>query len=211
MKASYKMNRNGLKRGLVAFRMLVAVFALALACGAAKADTIGTYTVNGTLASGGTVTGSFTFDYSAWSGGINPITAVDITADGVNFTGCPGGSAGTCNLYTDLNGGTADGFGVSDPTGFTYIDILWDAVDLTNPPYTLTLINTSFCVDCGTNGTLAPWGMYYDQLVSGTAVDPPGVPTPENGTLSMLLAGLIGLSLFATWQSRRGKLAGQRI
>jgi hypothetical protein len=209
MKASYKMNRNGLKRGLVAFRMLVAVFALALACGAAKADAIDTYTVNGVLASGGTITGSFTFDYSPYSGGINPITAVDLTADGINFTGCPGGPAGACNLYVGLNGGTTDGFSVWD--GSSYVDLEWLAVDLSNAPYTLTLASTAFCVDCGTNGTLAPWGMYYDQLVSGTAVDPPGVPTPENGTLSMLLAGLIGLSLFATWQSRRGKLAGQQI
>ena len=81
------------------------------------------------------------------------------------------------NVYIGLNGGTADGFSVSDPTGYTYINILWDAVDFSNPPNTLTLINSSFCVDCGTNGTLAPWGMYYDQLVSGTATDPPGVPT----------------------------------
>ncbi len=211
MKASYNMNRDGLKRGLVAVRVLIVVFAVALACGAAKADTIGTYTVDGTLASGGTVTGSFTYDYDPTSGGINPITAVNITADGVNFTECPGGTGGKCNLYIGLNGGTADGFSVSDPTGYTYINILWDAVDFSNPPNTLTLINSSFCVDCGTNGTLAPWGMYYDQLVSGTATDPPGVPTPENGTLSMLLAGLIGLGIFATWQSRRGKLAAQQI
>ena len=94
MKASYNMNRDGFKRGLVAVRVLIVVFAVALACGAAKADTIGTYTVDGTLASGGTVTGSFTYDYDPTSGGINPITAVNITADGVNFTECPGGTGG---------------------------------------------------------------------------------------------------------------------
>jgi len=207
MKALYNMNRNGLKRGLVAVRMMAVVFALTLACGAAKADTIATYTVDGTLASGGTVTGTFTYDYSPTSGGINPITSVNLTADGVNFTECPSPVAGKCNLYTDLNGGTADGFGVSDPTGFTYLNLLWDTVDLGNPPSTLTLIDTTFCVNCGTNGTQAPWGTYYDALVTGTA----SIATPENGSLTMLLAGLIGLGIFATWQSRRGKLAAQQI
>jgi hypothetical protein len=206
---AYNMNRNGLKngleRGLVAVRMLIVVFALALACGAAKADTIGTYTVDGSLASGGTMTGTFTFDYSPYSGGVNPITAVDLTADGINFTGCPGGSAGTCNLYVGLNGGTTDGFTVWN--GASYIDLEWLAVDLSNPPDSLTLASTAFCVNCGTNGTLAPWGVYYDQLVGGTAT----IATPENGSLSMLLAGLIGLGIFATWQSRRAKLAVQQI
>jgi hypothetical protein len=209
MHPSYGMNRNGVKQRLFVVRMLILVFALTLVCGAAKADTIGTYTVNGTLASGGTVTGSFTFDYSPTSGGINPITAVDITADGINFTECPGGTGGKCNLYTGLDGGTADGFGVSDPTGYTYINILWNAVDFSNLPNMLTLIDSSFCVDCGTNGTLSAWGMYYDQLVSGTAVDPPPTATPEGGSLSMLLIGLLGLGAFMAWRARQGKVAGE--
>jgi hypothetical protein len=211
MKISYGIRKLGnLTRPLGVIRTLAVVFALALLCGAAKADTVETYDVSGVFASGGTLTGEFTFDYSAYSGGVNPITSVDITADGVNFTNCPGGPAGTCNLYDNL-AGSNDGFGVAFASGYPYLNIVWQGVDLTNPPYTLTLSSSTLCVDCGANGVPA-FGGYYDNLVSGIAVDPPGpVATPENGTLTMLLAGLLGLGLFAAWQSTRGKFAGQQI
>jgi hypothetical protein len=191
---------------------LVLVLALA---GAAKADTVTTYDVSGTLASGGTLSGSFTVDYNPASNGFNPVTAVNITADGVNFTGCPGPYSNYCNVYTDLQGGAADGFDVSSPAGFPLLELSWSAVDLSNAPV-LTLLSSTLCVDCGANGTTpyGPYGGYFDNLVSGTAVDPPNGNTamPEGGsTIVMLLAGLLSLGLFAGWQSRRGKLAGQLI
>ena len=73
----------------------------------------------------------------------------------------------------------------------------------------LTLVSSTLCVDCSNLGTYI-WGGYFDNLVSGTAVDPPPVGAPEGGsTLGLLLAGLMSLGLFAGWQSRRGKIAAQ--
>jgi hypothetical protein len=183
-------------------RLLVVVFALTVAASAAKADTIITYDVTGTFASGGTLSGDFTADMTT-----DTVTSVNLTADGVNFTNCPGGPSGTCTIYNNLGGN--DGFGVANSSGWPYVTIVWSPVDLTNPPNDLTLVSATTCVDCGANGVFW-YGAYWDTLVSGTAVDPPTVPTPEGGTtLAMLLAGLLSLGLFAGWQSRRGKLAGQ--
>jgi hypothetical protein len=200
------MNRQSFKWLLKAAQMLILPLALALACGAAKADTIGTYDVSGTLTSGGTLSGTFAYDYSATSGGINPITAVDLTVDGVTFTGCPA-SGGTCNLYIGLDGGTQDGFTVNGPDG-SFLQLSWDAVDMSTAPV-LTFSSTTICVDCNDSGQYKDWGQYYDYLASGTAVDPPGVPTPEGSSISMLLTGLLSLGAFLAWRSRQGKAAGQ--
>ena len=83
-------------------RMLLLVCALAVASGAAKADSFITYDVTGVFASGGTLSGSFTFDTSQGSG-YNTVTAVDLWADGTEFTNCPVGLAGTCNVYNSYD------------------------------------------------------------------------------------------------------------
>jgi hypothetical protein len=191
---------------------LVLVLALA---GAVKADTVTTYDVTGTFASGGTLSGTFTVDYNPASFGVNPITAVNLTADGVTFTNCPGAMSNYCNVYTNLEGGTADGFQLASPSGYPLLELTWGAVNLSDAPV-LTLMSNTQCIDCGTNGNTpyGPYGGYFDNLTSATAVASPNGNTavPEGGsTLVMLLAGLLSLGLFAGWQSRRGTLAGQLI
>ena len=208
MKTSYGIRHlDNFTRRISAVRMLVALFATMIACTAAKADTVKTYDVSGTFASGGTLSGQFTYDYSPYTGGVEPVIG-NITADGVNFSLCPN-EPGSCNLYDSFLGGTADGFEFVSSTG-SLVELIWSGVDLGNPPNILTLLTNTVCIDCGTNG-VPLWGGYFDNLVSGTAVDPPTVATPENSTLPLLLSGLLALGLFAAWQSRRGKLAGQQI
>jgi hypothetical protein len=148
----------------------------------ARADSYTAYAADGTFASGGTLSGSFTVDTTT-----SVITAANLVADGVDFT-CPGGSLGTCYLYTTLDGGISAGFVTGNASQSLYLS--WsDSADPVAFPFTTQVSGVSIGSYCA--GCTSPYSQ--DFLASGNAIDAPPTTTPEPGTWVLLLAGLAGM------------------
>lgn len=150
---------------------------------ATRADSTQTYNVTGTLASGGTITGQITIDFTT-----DVITTGPggITADGESFF-CPNSGETGCTLGASFPGTVAFELALSS-TNYLVID--WNAFSSSNPPSTINLDpGYSYCINCGgLTGT--------DALVSGTAVS-----TPEPSDAALLLLGLGALGLMVRRRS----------
>ena len=164
--------------------------AAAIACGmlliptAALADSNQTYNVTGTLASGGTITGTVTIDFTT---GVVTTGPGGITVDGTTFI-CPGN--GGCALVASVAG--TDGFAMVNNSQ-TYVFIDWNALAPGAPPNSITLNSGwTYCKNCG--GATG-----YDDAISGIAT---AVATPEAPEALLLLAGLGALGILAMYRRK---------
>jgi hypothetical protein len=177
-----KMNFTSHKASILRVAFLAIIAAIVLWPAAAHADSYIDYTVDGTFDSTGTLSGTFTIDTTS-----GQISSANILADGVNFT-CPGGSLGTCVLYTTLDGGISAGFVAGDPSESLYLS--WpDSADLSG--FALTTEEAGVTIGSYCEGCTAPG--VQDFLASGNAIDAPPANAPEPGTWVLLLAGLAAM------------------
>lgn len=168
--------------GLYSRLSLLAVFALAMAFlpGAAHADTLDTYTLAGTFNSGGTLSGTITFDWNGFSAVVKSATVV---ADGHTYTCSAASPCSVGNFFTtdyiDIQGHSND------------LLLNFGAINFSHPPATFTLYSSSVCNDCLSRD-------HDDYLASGLATDPPTSPTPEPPDALLFGAGLIGIAAMAS-------------
>jgi hypothetical protein len=164
--------------------------AAAIACGmlliptATLADSNQTYNVTGTLASGGTITGTVTIDFTT---GVVTTGPGGMTVDGMTFT-CPGN--GGCALVASVPG--TEGFVIVDNSQ-TYVFIDWnDLAPGTVPPSIPLNSGSTYCKNCG--------GMTgFDKATSGIAL---AVATPEPPEALLLLAGLGALGFLLVYRRK---------
>jgi PEP-CTERM motif len=155
---------------------------------AAKADTVTTYDVTGTFASGGTLSGTFTLDNLT-------VYSANIVADGQTLT-CTGGSP----CYTSTSG-SYDVLNI--PTGsYPFVQLDWLPFNYSAPPTTFALSTTSYCESCGTSS-------YVDYLTIGSAFTPGSgpTPTPEPSSVLLMVSGLVGLAFLATRRRANASIA----
>jgi PEP-CTERM motif len=163
--------------------LLVRVFALALLVSAfamlanvAYADSNNTYQISGSLASGGTFSGTVDFSYSSKTGQ-TVITNSNFTVDGTSFS-CNGLTGGNQCLVFDPFG--TDYFQVL--SGNTLVVLDWSAFNLAGTfPSTINF----------NGGYVALLGVkQLDTITGGTGSY---VATPEPSALFLLGAGLLAL------------------
>ena len=169
---------------------LVNVFAMALLASAivlmptvAHADSNNAYQVSGTLASGGTFSGTLDFQYNSLTGQTTLINS-KLTVDGISYS-CNGATGNQCVVY--------------DPPGTDYFDVVsgnnlvvlqWAGFNPGGPyPSTLTFVG-GYVQIINVKTT--------DTFIGGTGKY---VTAPEPSALLMLGAGLLGL--FAVYSRRR--------
>lgn len=163
--------------------LLVRVFALAVLASAfamlpnvAHADSNNAYQISGTLASGGTFSGTLDFSYSSKTGQ-TVLTNSNFTVDGTSFS-CNGRTGGNQCIVFDPFG--TDYFQVL--SGNTLVVLDWSAFDLAETfPSTINF----------NGGYVALLGVkQLDTITGGTGSY---VATPEPSALFLLGAGLVGL------------------
>ncbi|MFY9805101.1 MAG: PEP-CTERM sorting domain-containing protein [Candidatus Acidiferrales bacterium] len=178
-----KQNRNESLLRIFAGMLLVVAFILLPST--ARADSTNTYQINGTLASGGTFSGTIEFDYSP-STQLTTLINSNLTVDGVSFT-CNGRvNSNNCLVYAPAG---PDYFQVQN--GADLVILEWTGFNLAGTyPQTLNFF-TGYCMSCVTaNG--------YDWVQGGTGKY---VTTPENSTLLLMGVGLLGLVLLSRRRS----------
>ncbi len=174
-------NHTGIIFRIFAVALLAAAFILLPA--AARADSTATYDISGSLVSGGTFSGSFTFDQS---GSTLQLIDTAFTMDGLSF-GCSGAVSNTCQVF-DPFGISYVSIGQSGPNAvFTWLD---SGFNFQNPPASFNFLG-GYCTGCGFFGV--------DLFVGGTATKVTG---PEPGELLMLGLGLAALALLSRRQLR---------
>jgi hypothetical protein len=169
---------------------VVRIFAVALLAaafillpGVTRADSTATYNISGSLASGGTFSGTFEFDQN---GSALQLINTSFTLDGLNF-GCSGAVSNTCAVF-DPFGISYVSIGQNGPNAvFTWLD---NSFNIFNPPTTFNFLG-GYCTGCSFFGV--------DLFVGGTATQ---VTSPEPGALLMLGLGVAALALLSRRQLR---------
>jgi len=163
--------------------LLVRVFALAVLASAfvmlprvVRADSSNAYQISGTLASGGTFSGTLDFSYSSVTGQTVLINS-NFTVDGTKFS-CSGLTGGNQCVVFDPFG--VDYFQVL--SGNTLVVLDWSAFNLAGTfPSTIDFVG----------GYVDIFGVKQtDTIIGGTGSY---VATPEPSVLLLLGAGLVGL------------------
>jgi hypothetical protein len=158
--------------------MLAAAFVLLPAT--ARADSTATYQISGTLASGGTYSGTIELDHNT-STGLTTLINSNLTVDGLSFS-CNGVVGGNqCLVYSPSG---PDYFQVLDGSHLFLLE--WDQINLAGPyPPTLTFF-TGYCTTCSGSGS--------DAVSGGTGTY---VAAPENSTILLFGVGLLGVALLS--------------
>lgn len=176
--ATYNHNRKAWPLRVFAGMALAA--ALLLLPATARADSTATYQISGTLASGGTYSGTIELDHST-STGLTTLINSNLTVDGLSFS-CNGLTGGNqCLVYAPFG---PDYFQVLDGSHLFLLE--WDAINLAGPyPSTLTFF-TGYCTTCSGSGN--------DAVSGGTGTY---VTAPENSTILLVGVGLLGIVLLS--------------
>lgn len=175
---------------LRAATLALLVAGIAMLPAVARADSSSTYQVSGTLASGGTYSGTLEFDYSNVTG-LTTLVNSNFTADGVSFT-CNGQfQTNQCVVFDPVG---TDYFQVE--SGSSLVLLEWSQVNWNGaPPATLAFIG-GYCDSCGF-GTRDPANGGTGQFVTA----------PEPSALLMLGIGLAGLLAFSWRRLHTGTIA----
>lgn len=163
---------------VVAAMVLAAAFVLLPVT--ARADSTATYLISGTLASGGTYSGTIELDHST-STGLTTLINSNLTVDGLAFS-CNGQTGGNqCLVFAPVG---PDFFQVLDGGHLFLLE--WNGINLAGPyPSTLTFI-TGYCTTCSGSGN--------DAVSGGTGTF---VAAPENSTIVLFGAGLLAIVLLS--------------
>ncbi len=175
---TYNKNRKQWLVRVVAGMVLAAAFVLLPAT--AHADSTATYQISGTLASGGSYSGTIELDHST-STGLTTLINSNLTVDGTAFS-CNGLTGGNqCLVYAPVG---PDFFQVL--SGAHLLLLEWDPINLAGPyPSTLTFI-TGYCTTCSGAGS--------DWVTGGTGTY---VTAPENSTVLLFGVGLLAIALLS--------------
>src|ERR1700722_638194 len=115
------------------FAVALLAAAFILLPGVTRADSTATYDISGTLASGGTFSGTFEFDQN---GSTLQLINTAFTLDGLNF-GCSGAVSNTCAVF-DPFGISYVSIGQNGPNAvFTWLD---NSFNIFNSPTTFTFL-----------------------------------------------------------------------
>ena len=158
------------------FALAVLAFAFAMLPNVAHADSNGAYQISGTLASGGTFSGTLDFSYSSATGQ-TVLTNSNFKVDGISYS-CNGVTGGNQCLVFDPFG--VDYFQVLSGTNLVVLD--W--VPFSSPGAFPSTINF-------TGGYVDVFGVKLTDTVTGGTGS--YVATPEPSALFLLGAGLLGL------------------
>ena len=178
--ASLNPSRPGIITRILAIALLATAFVMLPTI--ARADSTATYDISGSLASGGTFSGTLEFDQS---GSTLQLINTSFTLDGLSFA-CNGATSNLCTVY--------------DPFGTSWVNIqgsgaivvlqwLDSNFNISNPPASFPFLG-GYCMSCGTAGP--------DMITSGIATN---VSAPEPAQWLLLALGLCTLAVFSRHRS----------
>jgi PEP-CTERM motif-containing protein len=174
--ATPRRSQTGIVTRLLALAIFAAMFVLLP--NTTRADSTATYNFSGTLASGGTFSGTLEFDQN---GSALQLINTSFALDGNSYA-CNGASSNNCTVFSPL---PFNWFTVQGSTGtLVLLDWLGLGFDMNNPPATFNFLG-GYCLGCGFG---------FDSIASGQASI---VGTPEPGSLLLLGAGILGLALLS--------------
>jgi PEP-CTERM motif len=170
------------------FALAVLASAVAMLPNVVRADSSNAYQVSGTLASGGTFSGTLDYDYNPLTG-LTTLINSNFTVDGTSFS-CNGLTSGNQCVVFDPFG--TDYFQVL--SGSTLVVLDWSAFNLagTFPP-TINFVG----------GYVETIGVKITDTVTGGT----GVNTPEPSASLLLGAGLLGLIALSRRSLNSGSVA----
>lgn len=176
------LNRSRLRTIARAAAMALLAAAFILLPTIARADSTATYDISGSLASGGTFSGTLEFDQS---GSTLQLINTSLTVDGLQLS-CNGASSNLCIVF--------DPFGTSfvniQGSGATVVlEWLDTNFNISNPPASFPFLS-GYCMGCGAPGP--------DMIMSGTANN---VTAPEPAQWTLMALGLGALALFSRRRS----------
>jgi hypothetical protein len=176
-----KINRHPKQMPILRTFFLLALLAAAfvLMPAVSRADSTAAYKINGTLASGGTYSGTLEFDYNPATN-VTTIINSHFTVDGTSFS-CGGLTGG--NQCVAINSFGTEFVQVQSGSSFTLFQ--WAAFDFSGPPPAAFTFSNGYFTS-SSNGK-------FDLFKTGGTASLVG--TPEPSSLLLLGAGLLGLAL----------------